>query len=108
MISTIPGYQDTKQKFADILRDDSQTKPTNSQTTIGFTLTMRKKMFTAPQSSDGGKFGMSPVYLLHPSALANEVSVAQTVYDLAKTKVMTEELAYLNRLIPSIDGAAPV
>ncbi|KAH8432805.1 uncharacterized protein LDX57_010434 [Aspergillus melleus] len=91
VISTIPGYQGTKQKFADILRDESQIKPTTSQTTIGFTLTMRnQKMFTAPQNSDGGKF-------------------TQTVYDLAKTKVMTEErMAYLNKLIPSIEGAAPV
>ncbi|KAK1148139.1 hypothetical protein N8T08_010778 [Aspergillus melleus] len=91
VISTTPGCMDTEQKFADILRDESQIKPTTSQTTIGFTLTMRnKKTFTEPQSSDGGKF-------------------AQTVYDLAKTKVMTEErMAYLNRLIPSIDGAAPV
>ncbi|KAE8348696.1 hypothetical protein BDV28DRAFT_142942 [Aspergillus coremiiformis] len=92
VIATIPGYQDIKQKFTDILKNESKTKATATQLTIGFKLSSpyyHKDVGVKSNSKDG--------------------NFIQNIFDLATEKVMTEErVSYLKTLSTSISGATPL
>ncbi|RAK71122.1 uncharacterized protein BO72DRAFT_442716 [Aspergillus fijiensis CBS 313.89] len=92
VIASIPGCQDIKQKFADILRTGSQTKPTSSQVAVKFKLIHRwhGKTVTIKPSQQGPRY-------------------REEIFKRTKTNVITEERRrYLNELSEAVAEGVPL
>ncbi|PWY87543.1 hypothetical protein BO70DRAFT_427471 [Aspergillus heteromorphus CBS 117.55] len=91
VISTIPGHQDTKENWANILKTNTKTEPANTKTEIGFSIetAAQGKSLTVASSDEGGFLG--------------------TVFKQAEEVPISDQRAiYLKRLSQATSGGTPL